>query len=90
MRIPIGKVARHLGINVHHSTVIRWHRKGVLIDGKRIVLPATRFGCRIFVEEADLQEFIAKLNARPVQPLEEKAVPAKPSEAGKILDKFKI
>jgi len=90
MRIPIGKVAQHLGIDAHHSTIIRWHQKGVTIGGKRTILPATRYGCRLYVDEDDLQTFIAKLNDRPVQLLKEKNIPAMSAETGRILDKHNV
>ncbi len=89
MRIPIGKVADHLGINVHHSTVIRWHQKGVVIGGQRIVLPAMRLGHRLYVDETDLAEFVGHLNNKPVEEIKSPQRPPQ-VDASKILDQFNI
>lgn len=76
MYISIRKVAERLGVKLHHSTPIRWYEKGILIDGELVKLPATRFGRKIYVDEADLLEFVEKMNrGKPTTSTE----PARPS-----------
>jgi len=63
--LKMSEIADCLGVNIHHSTVVRWTRKGVILDGKQIVLPSRRIGNRIYVDETDLQDFVDVLNQRP-------------------------
>ena len=60
--LKLSEIAEYLSISMHHSTVVRWTRKGVILDGKQIVLPSKRIGNRIYVDETDLCDFINKLN----------------------------
>ena len=62
--LKMSEIADCLGVSIHHSTVVRWTRKGVILDGKQIVLPSRRIGNRIYVDEADLQDFVNVLNQR--------------------------
>lgn len=67
-KIPIKKVAEHLGISLHHSTIFRWYKKGIVVGGKRVRLKGTRYGNRIFVDEDDLHDFVSKLNGQDIEP----------------------
>lgn len=62
--LKTNEIASQLGIQLHHSTVIRWTRKGVVVDGKKVILPSVRIGNRIYVSEEELQNFVAKLNCQ--------------------------
>ena len=43
------------------STIWRWCRKGMEINGHRIYLPYKKIGRRIFIARDDLEEFIEAL-----------------------------
>ena len=59
--ILLKHVAKVLGITVSYQTLLRWVQKGV--GGER--LAASKIGGRWFVDPADLQAFVERLNARP-------------------------
>ena len=59
--ILLKHVAKVLGISVSYQTLFRWNQKGV--GGER--LAASKIGGRWFVDPADLQAFVDRLNAKP-------------------------
>lgn len=95
-RIPIGKVAEYLGIEMHKSTLIRWRDRGVLVNGKRVRLVTIRLGNRIFVDEAELLSFVEKINeddSRPSITLDAstaKQEAIRQAETSSCLDKFGV
>jgi len=49
---------------LHPATLTRWILRGVrAVDGRRVKLEATRFGCRWLTSEAELQRFADALAA---------------------------
>jgi hypothetical protein len=47
----------------HPAKVVRWFTEGLIVDGRRLKLAATRVGGRWFVRTADLEAFLAAVGA---------------------------
>lgn len=61
--IPITQIGKFLDVDLNPATCHRWRITGVLVNGQRIRLPATRYGARYYVSESELTKFIAMLNS---------------------------
>lgn len=62
--IELRKLPEFIPGRPNKSTVFRWVQSGVNApDGERIRLRSTRIGGRIFARLADLEQFLARLNA---------------------------
>lgn len=90
--IPIGKIGKYLGYNIHPATAHRWRERGVMHNDERIYLKAQKIGARHFVDKSDLQAFIAKLNASA--PAAEVPCPSprtkSKEEVDELLDEFGV
>jgi len=65
--MTMGEAAEYLrdriGCAPHRSTVLRWTECGVDVDGERVYLQAVRVGGRTMTRPADVNAFLAAINA---------------------------
>jgi hypothetical protein len=65
--ITLADAAREFPNRPHTATVIRWAMVGVTVSGgrERVKLGTTKIGGRRYTSRADIDEFLARLNASP-------------------------
>ncbi len=63
--IPLSNAAREFPNRPHSATVIRWAMVGVKVGDarERVKLGSTKIGGRRYTSRADIDEFLARLNA---------------------------
>ena len=57
-------VSRMIGKRLSPSCMWRWHKQGILVDGRRVRLEVKRIGGELFTTPADVERFIEAQNQR--------------------------